>query len=572
MNRKYPVYTAQTQCQDCYKCVRECHVKAIRVENHHASVLTEYCVSCGHCVDVCPAGAKHIRDDLSRLKLMLKAKEQIFVSLAPSWVCEFPGIKTQAIIAAFKQLGFAGVSETALGAEMVSHKITEMLRGQRGGMYISSACPSAVEYIRCYRPDLCSNLTSLLSPLLAHARMLKAELGAHARVVFFGPCVAKKLEADNNTEILDLALTFSDLRQLLSEANIDINAIEPDSDKWLVGQAGCGHYYPVEGGMNRTITDVPDAELICISGIDRFNEELGGLVQLSQERAVFIELLACSGGCVNGPGMTNRVEAGLSRKIRVLSQQSVGDQYFNFGDIDIKAVFERSFLAVNSFSDYEVKKALATVDKRSHSDELNCGGCGYETCREFAYAMLNGNAEPDMCVSFMRNKAQNKANALLRCMPSGVVIVNSKLEIMECNKPFAEMFDEDTRLAFDSINTLEGANVNHVVPFAGLFRLALHTGEDICRQRYVAGDKIFNLTIFSIQTGQIVGAVIQDVTEIQWQRQQIAQKAREVLRKNLATVQNIACSLGEHMADTEVLLNSIANSYTDGSEEAGKNG
>ncbi len=566
MNRKNPVYTALAQCQDCYKCVRECHVKAIRVESHHASVLSEYCVSCGHCVEVCPVGAKHIREDSDRLCHMLKAGDDVYVSLAPSWVTEFPGVTAAAMIAAIKNVGFAGVSETALGAEVVSRHVSEFLADRKDGLFISSACPAAVEYIRRYKPELCGNITGLNSPLQAHCKMMRKELGNDIKVVFFGPCAAKKIEADNSDGLLDLALTFADLREMFEAAKVDFDTFDSVQEKWLLTEAGAGAYYPVEGGMNRTIAD-NNAELVCISGLERFKDELGAITTVAANKPIFLELLACSGGCINGPGMTNKKEAGLLKKLRVIENVLPDVDHTVDYDVDISAVFDRADKPVTVYSDYEIKKALASVDKHNHTDELNCGGCGYETCREFARAMLELNAEPDMCVSFMRNKAQNKANALLRSMPSGVVIVNSRLEIIECNRPFAEMFDEDTQMAFDSIDSLNGANVTHIVPFVSLLRLALHTGEDICRQRYVAENRVFNLTIFSIQVGQIVGAVIQDVTEIQWQRQQIAKKAREVLRKNLATVQNIACSLGEHMADTEVLLNSIANSYNDDLDE-----
>ena len=571
MNRKYPVYTSLAQCQDCYKCVRECPVKAIRVENHHASVMSDLCVSCGHCVEVCPVGAKHIREDINRLRHMLNAGNKVYVSLAPSWVCEFPEINPSAMIGALKQLGFAGVSETAIGAEVISDSISEFLAGQESGLYISTACPAAVEYIRKYKPLLCDNMTRLSSPLQAHCKMLRKEYGEDIKVVFFGPCAAKKIEADNYSRVVDLALTFIDLRDLLEESKVNLLEYANGNDSWSLGTAGWGHYYPIEGGMNRTIESNDNAELVCISGLDKFQHELGVLQGVSAQKPVFLELLACSGGCVNGPAMTNNKQAGLAKRLQVLKDIRSKPDVIDRDGLAIEASFESAVVSKKTFSDFEIKRSLAEIDKHSHADELNCGGCGYETCRDFACALLEGNAEPDMCVSFMRTKAQNKANALLRSMPSGVVIVNNKLEIIECNKPFAEMFDEDTQTAFGSLNSLEGANVSHIVPFVSLFRLALHNGEDICRQRYVADNRVFNLTIFSIQKGQVAGAVIQDVTEVQWQRQQIAKKAREVLRKNLATVQNIACSLGEHMADTEVLLNSIANSYTE-EDEGEENG
>ena len=565
MDHKFPVYTAMAQCQDCYKCVRECPVKAIRIENNLANVLPEYCVGCGHCVEVCPVGAKHIRDDINRLKYLLK-HSPVFVSLAPSWVSEFPDISLEDMAAAFSKLGFAGVSETALGAEVVSSELMKDMAGWKNQLYVSSACPSVVEWIKKYNPELSENITSLCSPLLAHCKMIKQKYGEEYKVVFFGPCAAKKIEADRNQELLNMALTFSDLRSLLDENAISLNGFDGHSENVnIFGKAREGMFYPLEGGMIRTF-DENEVENISISGLDNLIRELSGLSKIKLDKPVFLEALACAGGCINGPGTSSCHKAGISKRLSVIHnvESCIKDNKRNDAvELDVTMLYSREYVPVPVFTDKQIQTVLASLNKNRQEDELNCGGCGYETCREFAAAMLQGKAESEMCVSYMRVKAQRKANALLRSMPSGVVIVNRKLEIIECNRPFAEMFDDDTRVTFDALDNLENAKLDAIVPFGDLFRLVLHSGDDICRERYDCDGRIFNLTIFSIQKGEIVGAVIQDVTEVQWQRQQIARKAREVLRKNLATVQTIASSLGEHMADTEILLNSIAYSYED---------
>ncbi len=565
MDHKFPVYTALAQCQDCYKCVRECPVKAIQIENNLANVLPEYCVGCGHCVEVCPVGAKHIRDDVNRLRYLLKSTP-VFVSLAPSWVSEFPDVSLEDMAAALGELGFAGVSETALGAEVVSGELMKDMPNWENKLYISSACPAVVEWVKKYTPGLSDNITSLYSPLLAHCKMIKQNYGDEYKVVFFGPCAAKKIEADRNPELLNLALTFADLNSLLTEAGIALGSgSSHHKEVHIFGKAREGMFYPLEGGMIRTL-EKNNVENISISGLDNIIRELEGLTKTNIDKPVFLEALACAGGCINGPGTICPQKAGISKRlsviknVEILTEQKTGNKAV---DLDIKTHYGREYVSAPVFTDQKIQTVLVSLNKHSQQDELNCGGCGYETCREFAAAMLQGKAESEMCVSYMRIKAQRKANALLRSMPSGVVIVNRKLEIIECNRPFAEMFDDDTRVTFDALDNLENAKLNSIVPFGDLFRLVLHTGDDICRERYDCDGRIFNLTIFSIQKNETVGAVIQDVTEVQWQRQQIARKAREVLRKNLATVQNIASSLGEHMADTEILLNSIAYSYED---------
>ena len=565
MDHKFPVYTAMAQCQDCYKCVRECPVKAIQIENNLANVLPDYCVGCGHCVDVCPVGAKHIREDINRLKYLLKSFP-VFVSLAPSWVSDFPGVSLEDMASALAQLGFAGVSETALGAEVVSDKLMKDMVNWENKLYISSACPAVVEWIKKYNPELSDNITTLYSPLLAHSKMIKQKYGENYKVVFFGPCAAKKIEADDNQDILNLALTFADLKNMLADNNISFDDKNSHHESInIFGKAREGMFYPLEGGMIRTLKD-SKVENISISGLENIIRELDGLKNVKMDKPVFLEALACAGGCINGPGTTCSKKAGIGKRLTVIKnvESSLALAKKNEPvDLDITMLYNKEYIPAPVFSEHQVNTVLTSLNKHSQQDELNCGGCGYETCREFAYAMLQGKAESEMCVSYMRIKAQRKANALLRSMPSGVVIVNRNLEIIECNRPFAEMFDDDTRISFDALGSLENAKLNSIVSFDDLFKLVLHSGDDICRERYNCEGRIFNLTIFSIQKGEIVGAVIQDVTEVQWQRQQIARKAREVLRKNLATVQTIASSLGEHMADTEILLNSIAYSYED---------
>ncbi|HSV27742.1 MAG TPA: [Fe-Fe] hydrogenase large subunit C-terminal domain-containing protein [Sedimentisphaerales bacterium] len=569
MEQQHSIYTAATQCQDCYKCVRACLVKAIRIEKNHASILPELCVLCGHCVEVCPAQAKRVRDDIGRVRLLLANPGPVVASIAPSWVCEFPGVSAASLIAAIKQLGFHGVSETSLGAQAVSAEISQMLRQAPNGLFISSACPVTVEWIRKYQPRLIPCITRTLSPLLAHCKLLQQALGPATKVVFFGPCIAKKLESDNRNDLLALALTFQDLRRLLEQAKITLEESPSGHHEapWLIEPGGSGRFYPAEGGMLRTLHGVENAELLCVSGIRNIQADIEGIEDIAQARPVFLEALSCSGGCINGPAMTCKVGGGLVRKLKIFSQPAESKTTEALAGLDLNETYRRDYLTSPTFDEHRIAAALHQVDKHSSSDELNCGGCGYDTCREFAQAMLLNKAEPEMCVSFMRKQAQKKANALLRSIPSGVVIVDKALKIVECNRSFAEMFDDDTQATYEGLGGLEDVPLSRVVPFADLFQLTLQSGKDICRENYLVGQRVLNLTIFSIQPGEIAGAVIQDVTEVQWRRQQIARNAREVLRRNLTIVQEIAHKLGEHMADNEILLNSIAYSYSDETEE-----
>jgi len=232
------------------------------------------------------------------------------------------------------------------------------------------------------------------------------------------------------------------------------------------------------------------------------------------------------------------------------SAQTAIDEHFAIGGVEMPIP-----------DDKQIREALRLVGKSSAEDELNCGGCGYNTCRAFAAGLINGRAEPTMCVSYMRKLAQNKANALLRCMPSGVVIADRELRIIECNEWFGRMFGEEVSQIYDVRPGLNRCLLAKVAPFAEMFEMVLKTGRDLHYDHYRCDERLFNITVFTIEPHQVVGGVIMDVTRQELRRDQIAQRANEVIKRNLSTVQEIACRLGEHMADTEVLLRSIAEGF-----------
>lgn len=568
MNRGYPVYTADAECQDCFKCVRQCPVKAIRVEDGHASVIPELCVACGECVQVCPVHAKKIRDDLGRVRLLLQgaAALPVYVSLAPSWVNEFPGLSAGKMVAALKKTGFTGVSETALGAQIVSQETAKLLKDSPGGLLISSACPVAVDFIRKYDPALAERISPVLSPALSHARFLKKEFGEKISVVFVGPCIAKKNESDRHPELISAALLYSSLKRLFRESNVNPwEMIPEENDSFVPFAAKEGALYPIEGGMNETIrrrgTGL-DVHFAFISGLEPLRQAISGCTPDQVKEKMFLEILACPGGCVHGPG-TEHDSPGLLERLRVLRNVHAPRNGATEMDVlQIKENYNGTPVRKKEFSPAEIRKALTTVGKTSPEQELNCGGCGYFTCRNFAVALLEGKAEPCMCVSYMRQLAQKKSNAIMRCMPAGVVIVDNRLNVIECNRKFAELAGPDALEVYETINGMAGAELARLVPYARLFRHVLETGEEYASDAMRAGDRLLSIRIFNIEPEEVAGGILFDVTNLELRREQIAERAQEVIKKNLLTVQEIACKLGEHMAETEILLRSIAEKYS----------
>ena len=565
MEKTYPVYTLKNECNDCYKCIRDCHVKAIRIQGGSASVINNRCIACGHCVTICPVGAKKVRNDIDKVKTLLLTGKKVYVSLAPSWAGVYEFSKEK-MIAALKKLGFAGVSETALGAQEVSIQTAKMLNKSGAGLYISSACPVIDDYIRLYKPEFANNITPIASPALTHAGLLKDTYGDDIKVVFIGPCIAKKNEADKHPDLISVALTFDELNYWIKEEFIDVDKIETDENcKFVPESAYEGALYPLEGGMNETIKrvgiDNNDVTFLGVSSLEAFDKSLQNINPNKITNKIFVEALGCPGGCINGPCLSSE-----KSRIMITSDIYAKTQYRDDVPKEPKKVVYEDYLPSPvervEYSIDQVTKALKKISKHKPEDELNCGGCGYSSCREFVNALIAGNAETSMCVSYMRKIAVRKAAAMLRCMPSAVVIVDSNMEIVEANDSFEQMFLGDMYEIFASRQDgLTGASLERIVPFSELFKSALDTGNDIHQEHYTIKDKVYDISIFTIEDNELIGGVISDVTKSEIDRSKIAKKAREVITKNIATVQEIASLLGEHMVETEMLLNSIAEGY-----------
>ncbi|HEX3072738.1 MAG TPA: [Fe-Fe] hydrogenase large subunit C-terminal domain-containing protein, partial [Ignavibacteriales bacterium] len=558
-----PIYTEKADCQDCYKCLRVCPVKSIRVENGSAAVIYENCILCGSCYEVCPSQAKKVRNDVDKVKELLKRKKMVIASLAPSYVNEFSNIPAPNLIRAFKSLGFTGVSETAIGAREVSRNTADMLSKSSGGLYFSTACPAAVNLITKYYPEYADRLTPFHTPLGAHAITLKKEYGYDVGVVFFGPCIAKKKEADDNPSLIDAALTFADLKRWMEEENTPLNR-EEETDDFLLGKASYSAMYPVEGGMTSDIANsFPSAstEFMTVSGVKNIMECLKGLNDFSSDKNIFVELLACEGGCVNGP-LADKSLGTVRKRIRVVKEAQERSSRVENIPIDIKLDYLPAGVAHKERTEEEITAVLNSIGKHSKKDELNCGGCGYDACLKFAEAMLEGKAEKIMCVTYMRQLAQKKANALMRTMPSGVVIVDADLKIIECNYNFARLFGEDIERIYNAKPGMEGALLRKVIPFSKIFQTALETGADIVGKEIHYKNSVLLFSIFTIEKGRVIGGLFRDITEPAVRKEQIINKAQDVIRKNLSTVQKIAYLLGENAAESEIILNSIINSFS----------
>lgn len=422
MNRGI-VSTIPDRCRRCYSCIRECPATAIKVINGQATVLQERCIVCGHCVKVCSQNAKQIQSDLDYVIAEVLNGENSVAIVAPSFAASFPNDYYK-VPAALRKLGFKYVVETAFGADLISDYYLKEFESDDEKTVISSACPAVVNYIEKYRPELVPNIAKIVSPMIAIGKYLREEnTGDDLKIVFIGPCIAKKQEYTNEevAGVIDAVLTFGEVKKLLKENNIEFSSLE-DED-FDPPHAYMGKVYPLAGGLIKTADipgDILEKEIIVVEGKQKVIEIIDGIAN-KNINAKFVDVLFCE-GCISGPAIDSdlnyysrreKVIDYIDKKIHATDKQIWKSNIYNSRNLD----FTRKFAPNNQRRPYPsevmIKEILAKTNKFSAQDELNCGACGYNTCREYAVAIAKGLAESEMCLPNLidqLNKAYNDLN------------------------------------------------------------------------------------------------------------------------------------------------------------------
>ena len=560
-----PVYTEKNNCQDCYKCLRQCPVKAIKVEGSNASIIASECIYCGHCVEVCPAGAKKVREDLSSVLSGIDKGEKIIACLAPSYVSEIEDVNEETLSRALRNAGFMGVSQTALGAEIVATETSHYIKNHPDSVVISSCCPSVVLLVNKYYPQLADKIVPVLSPMQAHAKMLKEKYGDNIKTAFFGPCISKKTENDHVNGLTDYILTFNDLRDILEMYSFPADEKETGRETFIPFRAGKGNYFPVDGGMIATMKKealVTDTNYMSFTGIVRIREILEDILEGKLVAPLFLELMTCEGGCVKGPCTISKSSEAVKRQ-RVLQLSESLNQHETNGYLMTNIESEHNFkeaVPLPCESEKEITDALRASGKFTDRDELNCGGCGYDSCRDFAIAMLRGKAERMMCVSYTRRVAHDKASVLLKKIPYGVVVSDENLTVIDSNSLFPTLIGGDIAEIYNSAGKIEGSDLKKSISFYRLFESVLHSGEEMVERTIKENGLLLNISVITIQPHKIVCGIVRNLQNPETRQEHVVRTTREVIRRNMDIVQKIAFLLGENAAFTESALNSVAES------------
>lgn len=538
------------KCRDCYRCLKVCPVKAIRLVQHQARIIPDRCIQCGNCTRACPQNAKTVHSDLEDVQALLDSGREVAASVAPSFVSSFGLESFEPMRAELERLGFAHAEETAVGAAAVTAEYTRLLESGEYKNLISSACPAVNRLIQLYYPQALGCLAPVDTPMAAHAKMLKARY-PEAAVVFIGPCIAKKREADES-HIVDLVLTFEELAELMRRRGVSFDrSLRSD------GAAACGasaRCYPIGGGIFRSFLHRPEGyEYTYVETPEKCIDTLRDIEELDH---MFIEMNSCEFGCINGPCSLLGREKAMSGEQRVRKYAaSAGEAGIDSGSVPLGHVFHRVYDSSRTPTEDEIRAILARTGKHTPDDELNCGACGYNTCREKAWAIANGYADETVCIPYMRSKAESVTSEVIRRMPFGVVVLSSSFCIESINRAAIKIlgissFHPEGRLLYDFVSIPE-------------FVLAQSNNANILGKRIELenGKKIVELSVILLKEHSLLLGILKDVTEdessnekLMQVRQETYKVTDEVVKKQMRIAQEIASLLGETTAETKVAL------------------
>ena len=545
----------KSNCKNCYKCIRHCPVKAIRFSGDQAHIIADECILCGKCFVVCPQNAKEIVSEVEKAKVLIQSGDPVVVSMAPSFIANYDGVGIESMREGLKKLGFYDVEETAIGATLVKKDYERLVFEKQRSVILSSACPSVNLLIQKHYPELIKYLADTLSPMQAHCVDIKKRI-PNAKTVFVGPCVAKKDEAQRYTGIVDAALTFEELGQWLSEENIELEKKMDSNPK------SRARLFPTAGGIIKTMEkDDPEYDYIAIDGVDNCIATLEDIAQGNVDKC-FIEMSACSGGCVNGPVM-EKYHPSYVRGYQAVARYA-GQEDFPVEPMEISEISHRYEILAGMKdipNERKIQEILAKMGKRKPSDELNCGTCGYETCREKAIAIYQGKAEIEMCLPFLKEKAENFSNIIFDNTPNGLIVLNERLEIQQINPSACRIMN--IRRPADVL----GAQIVTVLdpkPFLDV----LETRKAVFQCAYLAEyDRYVEEQILYDQSYHMLFCLLEDVSDEAAEREKKAEMRRQtteiadkVVEKQMRIVQDIASLLGETAAETKIALTNLKES------------
>lgn len=561
------------KCRHCYKCVRYCMVKAISVQNEQAHILKDHCINCGRCMEICPQNAKTFASDMDRVKGYLRQGFKTIISIAPSYLGVLEFDRPGQVVDALQRLGFAEVRETAEGAAMVTDEYKKIIREKKMPNIITTCCPSVNDLVEKYYPDCVDLLAPVVSPMVAHGRYIKKVYGDDVKVVFLGPCIAKKQEAIGDERVfgaIDAILTFEELAIWLEEAGINIH----DCEDRPMGNPDpkVNRLYPISGGVIQSVVAEEEADTyhkVYVDGLSNCMEMLECL-QRGELDHCFIEANVCEGGCAKGPASARWNTSYVKAKIKIENEVS-HKAARNLPDMSTEELykqFEDNRLKDPVPTEEEIREVLKSTGKYSVEDELNCGACGYPTCRDKAIAVCQNKAELSMCMPYALTQAESMSNVVMDVTPNMIFIIDSTLRIRECNKKAQDLLGVGRDEAVQRY-IFEFIVADDIEETLRTKEPVIHKKIQLEHSRMTAEE-----TIVYIENLDSVLVTFQDITREEKIKEQhynlkveTVEMAQKVIEKQMMVAQEIAGLLGETTAETKVTLTKLRDSILNEGEE-----
>ena len=600
------------KCIACYACVRACPVKAIRVrsDKDKPEIIPERCIGCGSCAAVCGPGAIEIRNTRDDLKNLLKQKKKVAALVDPSIAGEFPDITDyRKFVQMLRTLGFENVQEVAFGVDLVARAYKELFKSSRGKYYIMSNDPVTVSFIEKYKTALVPNLAPILPPVAATAKVTRRLLGDDVTMVYISPLIASKdeiLRFEKESRI-DLAITFVELRELFMDANIHETDLEYSDFDAPLGYKGS--FFPMANGIIQAAEikeHLHQTPVVTVEGegmldaIEEFEENISSIK--CHFNLFYKEFLMGRGTSMGGKRILRRSQliSYVNKRLKILDLDQWKKSMDQFSDLDLSREFRIDDQSLPVPAESKLNKILKELDQLGSTD-VGCGACGYASCTDFATAIAQGLAIPEMCTTFASKNRQDHIQSLkisndklaqaqealkkserlaqkekesareaseivrrmLHKLPSMVVICDQQLKIIQTNDSFIELLGEDVKEINEVVPGLAGADLKTLLPynFYNLFTYVLTHNESITNRDLNHEGKLLNVSIFVIEKNKIVGAVIRDMSAPEVQKEEVVKRLTEVIDKNLSLVQQIGFIMGEGASETERMLSSIIESY-----------
>jgi iron only hydrogenase large subunit-like protein/uncharacterized Fe-S cluster-containing protein len=544
-------------CKNCYKCVRYCPVKAIEIKNHCAQILEEECILCGRCTIVCPQKAKEAISDVEKIKHALEENKQVVVSVAPSFSAYYHSAFVDFRYALLK-LKFAEVFETAEGAYLVKTEYEKLLAENPEKTYISSCCTSLNELIKKYYPKALKYLAPVITPMEAHSKLLK-EKYKEAVIVFVSPCISKKIERYDKDSHVDYIISFEELSEMLKDNNIEISNSSSGE--------GEGRYlsrkFPTHGGIIASMKPNYEHEYISLSGYKDCVQAIEDICNGKVSKC-FVEMSFCEGSCIGGPSFQRNNISLLTSSLEINKNLRNLDYSQDFNVISKQALqkdyTDKETIIHKKPSELQIVAILHKMGKYTEADELNCGMCGYFSCREKAEAVFAGKAEISMCLPYMKERAESFSNQIINITPNAILTVDMDLKVQQINKAASDIFHLEPK---DIINQ----PVSRILDEFDFVNIITSDTLKTEKFTFLAEYNAYLSQVFMYdKSNSIIVCIMKNITEERQKRNQLTQKkiqaaamADDIVDKQLRIVHEIASLLGETAAETKIAIQDLKN-------------